>query len=90
MPGHSKSQQQLFALRYSRDLNMEKFLSDEVAAFLAPVLISEQGSTTPPTVVAGLGYPNGRDSISPEPSGWQADTAEVTFIEKQVSRETSR
>ena len=65
-------------------------MSDEVVASSAPELLAEQGSTTPPTVVAGLGYPNGRDSISPEPSGWQADTAEVTFIEKQVSRETSR
>ena len=62
-------------------------MSDEVKASES---LAEQSATTQPSVVAGLGYPNGRDSISPEPSGWQADTAEVTFIEKQVSRETSR
>ena len=52
--------------------------------------MAEQSSVTPPTVVAGLGYPNGRDEVSPEPTGWRANTAEVTVIEKQVSRETSR
>ena len=51
---------------------------------------AEESSITPPTVVPGLGYPNGREEISPEPTGWQVDTAEVTAIEKQVSRETSR
>jgi hypothetical protein len=56
----------------------------------ASASLAEQGSVTPPTVVAGLGYPNGRDEVSPEPTGWQANTAEVTVIEKQVSRETSR
>jgi hypothetical protein len=56
----------------------------------ASASLAEQGSVTPPKVVAGLGYPNGRDEVSPEPTGWQANTAEVTVIEKQVSRETSR
>ncbi len=51
---------------------------------------AEHSATAPRTVVAGLGYPNGRDSASPQPTGWQANTAEVTIIEKQVSRETSR
>lgn len=27
---------------------------------------------TKPTVVAGLGYPNGRVELSPVPTGWQA------------------
>jgi len=53
-------------------------------------LLSEASSVTPPTVVRGLGYPNGRDEESPAPTGWQAKTTEVTTIEKQVSRETSR
>lgn len=32
---------------------------------------AEQGATAPAQVVVGLGYPNGRDSISAEPTGWQ-------------------
>lgn len=51
---------------------------------------AEESSITPPSVVPGLGYPNGRQEVSPEPTGWQVDSAEVTAIEKQVSRETSR
>jgi hypothetical protein len=65
-------------------------LSEELRTSSTAVILAEQSATTPPTVVAGLGYPNGRDLASPEPTGWQANTAEVTFIEKQVSRETSR
>lgn len=65
-------------------------MSEEIKKSSASDILAEQNATTPPTVVAGLGYPNGRDSNSPEPTGWQANTAEVTFIEKQVSRETSR
>jgi len=65
-------------------------LSEELKTPSTAVILAEQNASTPPTVVAGLGYPNGRDSVSPEPTGWQANTAEVTFIEKQVSRETSR
>jgi hypothetical protein len=65
-------------------------LSEEMKSTPASASLAEQGSVTPPTVVAGLGYPNGRDEVSPEPTGWQANTAEVTVIEKQVSRETSR
>ena len=53
-------------------------------------LLFEASSVTPPTVVRGLGYPNGRDEQSSAPTGWQAQTTEVTIIEKQVSRETSR
>ena len=65
-------------------------MSEEMKSTPASASLAEQGSVTPPTVVAGLGYPNGRDEVSPEPTGWQANTAEVTVIEKQVSRETSR
>lgn len=42
------------------------------------------------TVVRGLGYPNGREEVSPDPVGWQPNFEEITMIEKQVSRETSR
>lgn len=31
----------------------------------------EAGATAPATVVSGLGYPNGRDAKSAEPTGWQ-------------------
>lgn len=31
----------------------------------------EAGVTAKATVVSGLGYPNGRDSKSAEPTGWQ-------------------
>lgn len=37
-------------------------------------LPAEQGAT-PATVVAGLGYPNGRAEISPTPTGWHASKA---------------
>ncbi len=47
-------------------------------------------AVTKATVVSGLGYPNGREEFSPSPVGWQANTAEIITIEKQVSRETSR
>ena len=62
-------------------------MSDEVKASES---LAEQSATTQPSVVAGLGYPNGREETSPEPTGWQENSAEVTTIEKQVSRETSR
>ena len=42
---------------------------------------AEKASVTKATVVAGLGYPNGRDEVSPEPTGW---------IVGDVSRETKR
>ena len=31
---------------------------------------AEKTSVTKATVVAGLGYPNGREETSPEPTGW--------------------
>jgi hypothetical protein len=40
---------------------------------------AEKSSVTKATVVAGLGYPNGREETSPEPTGW---------IQEDVSRET--
>jgi len=51
-------------------------------------LASESSAVTPPTVVSGLGYPNGREETSPEPTGWQQQKAEIQQIEKKVSRET--
>jgi len=48
----------------------------------------EDTSVTEATVVSGLGYPNGREEQSPEPTGWQSNAAEVATIEKKVSRET--
>lgn len=47
---------------------------------------AESTSVTKPSVVAGLGYPNGREESSPQPTGWLVDNSEV----KGVSRETSR
>ena len=51
---------------------------------------AERTSVAKRTVVRGLGYPNGRDEVSPDPVGWQAKSEDITMIEKQVSRETSR
>jgi hypothetical protein len=47
---------------------------------------AETTSVTKRSVVAGLGYPNGRVESSPQPTGWLVDNSEV----KEVSRETSR
>jgi hypothetical protein len=52
--------------------------------------VAEATASTAASVVVGLGYPNGRVEISLYPVGWQAEQAEITTIEKQVSRETSR
>ncbi len=49
---------------------------------------AEATAVIKPTVVGGLGYPNGREHQSPEPTGWQQNASEVTTIEKKVSRET--
>jgi hypothetical protein len=46
---------------------------------------AESTSVTKPSVVAGLGYPNGREESSPQSTGWFVDNSEV----KEVSRETS-
>jgi hypothetical protein len=46
---------------------------------------AESTSVTKPSVVAGLGYPNGRETRSPQPTGWLVDNSEI----KEVSRETS-
>jgi hypothetical protein len=46
---------------------------------------AESTAVTKPSVVAGLGYPNGREESSPQPTGWLVDNSEI----KEVSRETS-
>ena len=46
---------------------------------------AEETSVTKPTVVSGLGFPNGREENSPQPIGWLVDNQEVT----EVSRETT-
>jgi hypothetical protein len=46
---------------------------------------AEATAITKPTVVEGLGYPNGREESSPHPTGWLVDNSEVS----KVSRETS-
>lgn len=46
---------------------------------------AEATAITKPSVVSGLGYPNGREESSPHPTGWLVDNSEVT----KVSRETS-
>jgi hypothetical protein len=47
---------------------------------------AESTSVTKPSVVSGLGFPNGREESSPQPTGWLVDNSEIT----KVSRETSR
>ena len=56
----------------------------------ASLSLAESSAVAHKQVVRGLGYPNGREEISPEAVGWQPITEEVTTIKKQVSRETSR
>ena len=56
----------------------------------ASLSMAESTAVAQKQVVRGLGYPNGREEISPEAVGWQPITEEITTIEKQVSRETSR
>lgn len=34
--------------------------------------IPAESGATRPSVVPGLGYPNGRSEVSPQPTGWQA------------------
>ena len=46
---------------------------------------AEESAVTKPSVVSGLGYPNGREESSPQPTGWLVDNSEIT----EVSRETS-
>ena len=47
---------------------------------------SENTAVTKPSVVKGLGYPNGRLESSPHPTGWLVNKSEIS----EVSRETSR
>lgn len=56
----------------------------------ASLSMAESTAVAQKQVVRGLGYPNGRQEVSPEAVGWQPITEEITTIEKQVSRETSR
>ena len=65
-------------------------MTDSTQGNANSIPLAESSSVTKPTVVRGLGYPNGRDEHSPAPTGWQPKTSELTIIEKQVSRETSR
>ena len=37
-----------------------------------PNNIPAESGATQASVVSGLGYPNGRREVSPEPTGWQA------------------
>lgn len=47
---------------------------------------AETTATTPASVVSGLGFPNGRDEMSPTPTGWHGlDQSDLRI----VSRETS-
>ena len=47
---------------------------------------AEETSVTKPSVVAGLGFPNGREESSPQPTGWVVENPELI----EVSRETSQ
>lgn len=46
---------------------------------------AESTAQTRPTVVPGMGYPNGREEQSPEPIGWHGLKSEDL---EHVSRET--
>jgi hypothetical protein len=48
-------------------------------------LPTEQGVTTPPSVVLGLGYPNGRAEVSPTPTGWHASSILADGSASQVN-----
>jgi hypothetical protein len=45
---------------------------------------AEATAVTKASVVSGLGFPNGREESSPQPTGWIVDKTEVI----KVSRET--
>jgi hypothetical protein len=47
---------------------------------------AEESSITKPSVVAGLGFPNGREESSAHPTGWLVENPEMI----KVSRETLR
>ena len=47
---------------------------------------AETTSITKPSVAPGLGFPNHRDELSPEPTGWQLSPSNEI---EHVSRETS-
>jgi len=48
---------------------------------------AEETAETTQSVVAGMGYPNGREETSPTPTGWQGSEAKEI---SEVSRETLR
>lgn len=76
----------MFELRYSKNLSHGDILTETDRN----LPLAEQTAVAKPVVVSGLGYPNGREATSPEPTGWLVFTRDITHIEKQVSRETSR
>ncbi|MDE0867927.1 MAG: hypothetical protein OSA22_02860 [Aquiluna sp.] len=47
---------------------------------------ADETAITKPSVVPGLGYPNQRDELSPEPTGWKHTYSHDI---EHVSRETS-
>lgn len=50
---------------------------------------ADETAVTRPSVVQGMGYPNGRDEESPTPIGWQGSGLEDVEEIAPVSRETS-
>jgi hypothetical protein len=84
------SRLRLFELGYSRNLSHGDILTETTQNQGQNLPLAEQTATTKCSVVSGLGYPNGREVTSPEPTGWLVVTRDITHIEKQVSRETSR
>jgi hypothetical protein len=52
--------------------------------------LASESAVTQPSVVNGMGYPNGRDDLCTEPTGWQNPVESISRIdiEKKVSRET--
>lgn len=51
-------------------------------------LPAEQGVTTVPSVIAGLGFPNGRAEVSATPTGWRASSLDSAGAADQSSANT--
>lgn len=51
---------------------------------------AETTAETPATVREGLGYPNDRQEVSPQPTGWQGlDTADIDHVHVKHQRVSS-
>ncbi len=49
---------------------------------------AETSAETAPSVREGLGYPNDRKEVSPQPTGWQGlDTADFDHVSRETSED---